>query len=97
MKAIINGIDTTPVGVAFAGELAHNLGENSATYTLDTSYLVPSKYTVDIVLYDEDENGNVMYYDRCEAVRFEITHSEESLKLRHWFKNWGNAVIPCIK
>ena len=97
MKAIINGIDTTPVGVAFAGELAHKLGENSAKFTLDTAYFVPSKYTVDIVLYDEDENGNVMYYDRCEAMRFEIKHSDKSTKLRHWFRNWGNAVIPCIE
>jgi lipopolysaccharide transport system ATP-binding protein len=97
MKAIINGIDTTPVGVAFAGELAHDVGENSANFVLDTAYLVPSKYTVDIVLYNEDENGNVMYYDRCEAMRFEIKHSEDSTKLRHWFKNWGNAVIPCIE
>lgn len=95
-KMIVNGIDTTPVGVAFGGELKHNEGLNSAERLFDTSYLVPGHYTVDMILYDEDESGNVMFYDRATALRFEIVHGEESIKLKHWFKDWGNAVLPCI-
>ena len=85
-KMIVNGIDTTPVGVAFGGELKHNEGLNSAERLFDTSYLVPGHYTVDMILYDEDEAGNVMFYDRATAMRFEIVHGEESIKLKHWFK-----------
>ena len=96
MKMVINGIDTTPVGVVFGGELNHNKGLNSAEYLLDTSYFVPGKYTVDIILYDEDEAGNVMFYDRTNALRFTVEASDESVKLKHWFKDWGNAVLPCI-
>lgn len=96
MKMIINGIDTTPVGVVFGGELTHKKGENQAEYVFDTSYLVPGHYTVDVILYDEDQSGNVMFYDRCTALRFVLEHSEESIKLKHWFKDWGNAVLPCI-
>ena len=96
-KMVINGIDTTPVGVIFAGELGHKTGLNTADFTFDTSYLVPGHYTVDVILYDEDEIGNVQFYDRMTALRFELDHSEKSKKLRHWFKNWGNAVLPCVE
>lgn len=95
-KMIINGIDTTPVGVTFGGELIHKEGLNSAERLFDTSYLVPGHYTVDMIFYDEDDAGNVMFYDRATAMRFEIVHGEESIKLKHWFKDWGNAVLPCI-
>lgn len=95
-KMIINGIDTTPVGVTFGGELKHESGLNSTERIFDTSYLVPGYYTVDMILYDMDESGNVMFYDRATALRFEIVHGEKSVKLKHWFKDWGNAVLPCI-
>ncbi len=97
MKMIINGIDTTPVGVIFGGELKHPDELNSAEFEFDTSYLVPAKYTVDVILYDEDKAGTVMFYDRATALRFSVEHSEKSLHLKHWFKDWGNAVLPCIE
>lgn len=96
-KMIVNGIDTTPVGVIFGGELEHVEGPNMTEYVFDTAYLVPGRYTVDIILYDEDQSGNVMFYDRCTALRFSVEHSSESIKLKHWFKDWGNAVLPCIE
>ena len=95
-KMIINGIDTTPVGVTFGGELAHKKGMNQADMIFDTSYLVPGHYTVDVIFYDEDEMGNIMFYDRTTALRFIVEHGEESLHLKHWFKDWGNSVLPCI-
>ncbi len=96
MKMVINGIDATPVGVIFCGDLKHNKGENSAEFKFDTSFLVPAKYTVDIILYDEDKAGAIMFYDRTTALRFTVEHSEKSLHLRHWFKDWGNSVLPCV-
>lgn len=96
IKMVINGIDMSPVGVAFGGELKHIVGKNTREFVFDTHYLVPGKYTIDIILYDQDENGNVMFYDRATAMRFDINHSDESIKLKHWFKDWGNAVLPCI-
>ena len=97
MKMVINGIDTTPVGVIFGGELKHPNELNSAEFEFHTSYLVPAKYTVDVILYDEDKAGTVMFYDRTTALRFSIEHGENSLHLKHWFKDWGNAVLPCIE
>lgn len=96
-KMIVNVIDTSPVGVIFGGDLEHREGINNADYIFDTSYLVPGHYTVDIILYDQDEAGNIMFYDRVTALRFEVEHGENSIDLRHWFKNWGNAVIPCVR
>ena len=97
MKMVINGIDTTPVGVIFGGELEHKKGVNTAEYKLDTSYLVPGKYTVDVILYDQDQAGSVMFYDRATALRFDVEHGDKSENLKHWFKDWGNAVLPCIE
>ena len=97
MKMVINGIDATPVGVVFGGELKHKEGVNSADFKFDTSFLVPGKYTVDVILYDEDKSGSIMFYDRVTALRFNVEHGEKSLKLKHWFKDWGNAVLPCIE
>ena len=96
-KMVVNGIDTTPVGVIFGGELPHREGINQAEYRFDTSCLVPGRYTVDVILYDEDQSGNVMFYDRATALRFSIEHGEASVKLKHWFKDWGNAVLPCVE
>ncbi len=96
MKMVVNGIDATPVGVVFCGDLQHQKGANNAEFEFDTSFLVPGKYTVDVILYDEDAIGNVMFYDRCTALRFTIEHSDDSVKLKHWFKDWGNAVMPCV-
>ncbi len=97
IKLVVNTIDASPVGVAFGGELKHQKGENSATFTFDTNHLVPGKYTVDVILYDNDDAGNVMFYDRATALRFTIEHGEESVKLKHWFKDWGYAVLPCVE
>ncbi len=97
MKMVINGIDTTPVGVIFGGSLNQKKGINSAEFNFDTSYLVPGKYTVDVILYDEDQAGSIMFYDRTTALRFTVEHSEKSIHLKHWFKDWGNAVLPCIE
>lgn len=97
MKMVINGIDTTPVGVIFGGELEHKKGVNTAEYKLNTSYLVPGKYTVDVILYDQDQAGSVMFYDRATALRFDVEHGDKSENLKHWFKDWGNAVLPCIE
>ena len=97
MKMVINGIDTTPVGVIFGGELKQKKGVNSAEFKFDTSYLVPGKYTVDVILYDEDKSGSIMFYDRTTALRFTVEHSDKSIHLKHWFKDWGNAVLPCIE
>lgn len=96
MKMVINGIDMTPVGVVFGGDLQQKIGINIKDFMFDTSFLVPGNYTVDLIFYDQDEHGNVMFYDRVTAMRFELDHSDESVDLKHWFKDWGNAVLPCI-
>ena len=95
-KMIIKGTDKTPVGISFIGELNHKEGKNEDRFILDTSFLVPGSYTLEHVFYDEDKAGNVVYHDRCESMRVEILHCAESKKLKHWFKDWGNAVLPCI-
>ena len=68
-----------------------------ADFIFDTSFLFPGKYSVDLKLYNEDDIGNVVYYDQCRGMRFTVSHSDNSKHLKHWFADWGNAVLPCIK
>jgi len=96
MKMVVNTMDATPVGVIFCGDLKQKTGENQSDFLFDTKFLVPGRYTIDVILYDEDKSGNVMFYDRCTALRFHLEHSDKSRNLRHWFQDWGNAVIPAV-
>lgn len=97
LKAIVNTIDTDPVGVTFGGILEHNDGINETVCEFDTSYLVAGKYTVDFILYDQDEEGNVGFHDRVTALRFSVERGENGNDLKHWFSSWGYAVLPCMK
>ena len=96
-KCVLYKADRTAVGVVFGGELIKKAGNNYVDFLFDTKYLVPGKYTLDLKLYNEDEEGNVVYYDQSRGIRFSIAHSEESKHLKHWFADWGNAVLPCIE
>lgn len=96
MKMVVNGMDASPVGVIFCGDLKHKTGENQTDFLFDTKYLVPGRYTIDVIIYDADKSGNVMFYDRCTALRFALEHGDRSIHLRHWFKDWGNAVLPAV-
>lgn len=97
LKMVIKGVDLTPVGICLVGDVNFDKGENSAEFELDTSFLIPGKYSVEHIFYDEDDNGNIEFYDRYICMRLEIKHSDDSIKLKHWFKDWGNAVIPCVE
>lgn len=90
-------MDATYVGIAFAGCLRQKSGENEADFLFDTTSLIPGKYNVFFFLYDTDDIGNVVYYDQCNAMRFEVIHSDHSLEFKTWFGDWGNAVLDCVK
>lgn len=96
-KAILFKADRTAVGIMYGGCLHQKTGDNYADFVFDTKYLVPGKYVMDVKLYNEDDIGNVVYYDQVKGVRFTVTHSEASTHLKHWFPDWGNAVLPCIE
>ena len=97
LKIVFSGIDIDGMGLAFGGGLEHKEGMNETVFIFDTSYFVPGKYVMNFKLYDEDELGNVVYYDQCRGIRFNVIHNEDSLHLKHWFRDWGNAVLPCIE
>ena len=97
LKFIFKCVDLTPVGISLVGELKHKQGENAQDFVMDTSCLMPGRYAVEHFFYNDDENGNAEYYDRWTCMRIEVLHSYESVKLKHWAKDWGNAVLPCIE
>ncbi len=97
MKIVITSTDGYAVGIIHCGELNHTEGNNESYFLFDTKYLVPGRYALHFKLYDEDQSGNAAYYDQCKGIVFVVEHSDKSIHLKHWFKNWGNAVLPCIE
>lgn len=96
LKMVITGSDLESAGVAFGGVLEQIEGDNQTDFVFDTKYLVPGQYTMHFKLYDEDEMGNVVYYDQCKGIKFYIEHGETSIHLKHWFSDWGHSVLPCL-
>ncbi len=97
MKIVITGSDENSVGIIHCGEIEHTEGVNESYFSFDTKYLVPGRYALHFKLYDEDKAGNAAYYDQCKGIVFVIEPSDKSIHLKHWFKDWGNAVLPCIE
>ena len=97
MKIVVSGSDTEGVGVIYAGNLKHTEGNNQTEFLFDTKYFMPGRYTLKFKLYDEDYIGNAAYYDQCPGIRFNIEHNDCDIHLKHWFKDWGSAVLPCIE
>ncbi len=97
MKIVVSGSDTEGVGVIYAGNLKHTEGNNQTEFLFDTKYFMPGRYTLHFKLYDEDYIGNAAYYDQCPGIRFNIEHNDCDIHLKHWFKDWGSAVLPCIE
>ena len=97
MKIVVSGSDTEGVGVIYAGDLKHTEGINQTEFLFDTKYFMPGRYTLHFKLYDEDYVGNAAYYDQCTGIRFNVEHNDDDIHLKHWFKDWGNAVLPCIE
>ncbi len=97
LKMVITGTDTESVGVAFGGDLVTVVGKNQKDFEFDTRIFIPGRYTLHFKLYKNDVNGNAEYYDQCVGIKFDIEHTENSLHLKHWFKDWGYAVLPCVE
>ncbi len=97
MKIVVSGSDTEGVGVIYAGDLTHTEGKNQTEFLFDTKYFMPGRYTLHFKLYDEDYVGNAAYYDQVTGIRFNVEHADDAIHLKHWFKDWGNAVLPCIE
>ena len=97
MKVVIFGSNAEGIGVIYVDDLNYSLGNNQTEFVFDTRSLAPGQYVLHFKLYDEDYLGNAEYYDQCIGIRFTIEHSEKHIKLKHWFKDWGNAVLPCIE
>ena len=84
------------VGGAFLGKLEYSEGYNHVEVFIDTSCFVPGNYNLNIKLYKQIGQENVITFDTCEALAFTIEHSEKSIHLQEWYSNWGSAVLPCL-
>ncbi len=101
LKLHLKTIDGLPVGVVLCGCLsdgARNGAQNQADFLFDTSYLTAGQYLAEVVLYNEDGNGNTETYDRIDALRF-ILEPARSRSSTATDRNGaaGHAVLPCIR
>ena len=96
LKVFFTNLARGVVGGAFLGKLNYSVGENYADIVIDTSVFVPGNYLPNFKLYTQDEEGNVVTFDACEALLFTVEHGENSAHLRQWYSNWGSAILPCL-
>lgn len=94
LKMFIVSARAGKMGVALLGELNQIKGINERILEIDTRYLVPGKYSVNFSVYSIDQEGGVETHDYITSLHFSVVHSEESLHLQEWYKEWGSVVIP---
>jgi len=96
LKIFFTNVARGIVGGGFLGNLEYVMESNFVDICIDTQYFIPGTYISNFKLYSQDEEGNVITHDTCEALVFTIEHSEKSMHLREWYSNWGTVVLPCV-
>ena len=101
IRAIIHYADGTPVTMITSKEAFEaKCGEDrEVTFSLDTQYIVPGKYTLSLILYEVNQFGT---FRNCDGVKdaycFEIKAGEDFAHKMEWsHRYWGHVALGEIK
>ena len=101
IRAIIHYADGTPVTMITSKEAFEaKCGEDrKVTFSLDTQYIVPGKYTLSFILYEVNQFGT---FRNCDGVKdaycFEIKAGEDFAHKMEWsHRYWGHVALGEIK
>ncbi|MDY4821386.1 MAG: polysaccharide ABC transporter ATP-binding protein, partial [Lachnospiraceae bacterium] len=101
IRAIIHYADGTPVTMITSKEAFEaKCGEDrKVTFSLDTQYIVPGKYTLSLILYEVNQFGT---FRNCDGVKdaycFEIKAGEDFAHKMEWsHRYWGHVALGEIK
>lgn len=101
IRIVLRYADGTPVTM-FTTKTAfksHAGQENEVVFQLDTTHIVPGKYTMSLILYEVNQYGT---YRNCDGVTdaycFEIRTEEEYAHKMEWsHRYWGHVCLNEIK
>lgn len=101
IRAIIHYADGTPVTMITSKEAFEaKCGEDrEVTFSLNTQYIVPGKYTLSLILYEVNQFGT---FRNCDGVKdaycFEIKAGEDFAHKMEWsHRYWGHVALGEIK
>lgn len=101
IRAIIHYADGTPVTMITSKEAFEaKCGEDrEITFSLNTQYIVPGKYTLSLILYEVNQFGT---FRNCDGVKdaycFEIKAGEDFAHKMEWsHRYWGHVALGEIK
>ena len=101
IRAIIHYADGTPVTMITSNEAFEaKCGEDKeVTFSLNTQYIVPGKYTLSLILYEVNQFGT---FRNCDGVKdaycFEIKAGEDFAHKMEWsHRYWGHVALGEIK
>lgn len=97
IRLVLRYADGTPVTMITTKEpfKSHAGEENEVTFALDTTHIVPGKYTMSIILYEVNQFGT---YRNCDGVTdaycFEIQAKEDYAHKMDWsHRYWGHVSL----
>lgn len=87
--------DGVAVGIAFADIPPMNEGAQEAGFCLDTSRLLPGKYSLELLLVEKDERARMVKQDVLrDAIGFEIQLADDRPIYAAYNRDWGYTELP---
>lgn len=70
-------------------------GENEILFCMDTSRLLPGKYSLELLLVDIDDNGRMVKLDAIrDVIAFEVLLARERSVYQAYNRDWGYVELP---
>lgn len=87
--------DGSAAAISFADIPSVKKGENDTNFCLDTSRLLPGKYSLELVLAEKDKNGRMVKQDALrDVIGFEILIADDRPAYYGYNRDWGYTELP---
>lgn len=88
-------VDGTAVAIGFVSLEGVREGQNEVRICMDTSHLLPGKYSLELLIVETDENGKMVKQDAlCDVLSFEVILSKDQPVYQAYNRDWGYMEIP---
>ena len=98
LRVHIKSADSTSIGVMYGEPIKSTKGNNSGSFLIDFSELVPGQYSATMILYESDSQGVELRHECVEpAFSFEITSGKSNQLFFDWNAGWGTICFNKIQ
>lgn len=94
MRFVVFTISQIPVGVSFSKEFSVYAGNNSKSFMMDLSQLLPGRYCLELTAIEFDEHGTMVKHDVLDRdiIQFEVRAANNTLFSGN-NPSWGHVVF----